>query len=136
MTIWSAPSSATSATAMLTASWDCSHQSPERKRGVFSNHEAPGGLLARRPGGGVGSAGRSADGPIAGRQRDVGATPHGLHAAGKLDDDSQRNQCDQGREQAVLRQILPTVLRLQGLHEAPEHRLTKPDFSVGPEVAV
>src|ERR1017187_7585689 len=140
MTIWLAPPSGPSATAMLTASWDCSHQSRDRGtlwvRSVFSIQETFGGLLAGGPGGGVGSAGRSADGRIASRQRGVGATPHGLHAAGKLNDDSQRNQCDQGREQAVLRQILPTVLRTQGLHEAPEHRLTKPDFSVGPEVAV
>src|ERR1019366_2394458 len=128
MTIWSARSSATSATATHTASWDCFHQSRDRgslwvRRGLLEPRAPGRGLLAGHGGGVVGCRGRSADGRTAGRQRGVGALPYGLHTAGNLDDDSQRNQGDQGREQAVLRQILPTVLRLQGFHEEPEHRV-------------
>jgi hypothetical protein len=37
----------------------------------------------------------------------------------------------QGREQAVLEEILPTVLGMYGPQEKPQYAITKPNFSLG-----
>ena len=67
---------------------------------------------ARRRGGRTGR--RTRRRRVPGCQGGVGGGPDGLNSPGEMNEDPCGNQRDQGREQAVFREVLPTILSPKG----------------------